>query len=323
MKEKKLGFFRRIKKAIFNFDEYSTFWNEKMSISIKYFLKLVLLSAIVSTVVTTYKTYKIAENTIERFKNESPEFSVINGILTIENNQKFEYIDDENYFGIVVDPTMEDITKIEYDEGIMFAKEKIVVRSNNTEKVISYKELVNKDLNKKDIENILTKENLKKAYAIIGIILFISNFFAYIIVLIINILIISMIGMMVNWIADAKLKYSNVFIISIYAITLSTILLMIYTVITSLTNFTIKYFNIAYNLISYIYAITVIFMAKSDLIKNKQELFVEEKKKKEEEQIKKEEKKEDKKEEKEDKEKRKKDKKNNEKAPGEPNANEA
>lgn len=275
MKEK-LGFFKKAKKAIFNFDEYSRLSNEKLSKSFGYLFILISIITILITISTTYRTYQIAQDTIEIFKSETPNFSITNGILTVENDQKFEYIDEDNYFGVIVDPTRETDENIDYSNGIIFSKDKIYMKNNGKTNEVSYNNLTNQDFQKSDIESILTKENLIKVYLILGGILLITNFIAYTIAIILNILTLSIIGMLVNWMAKTNLNYSKIFSMSIYAITLPVILLMIYTIITTLTDFTVKYFNIAYDIISYIYIITAILIMKSDLIKNKQELFVKE-----------------------------------------------
>jgi len=58
-----------------------------------------------------------------------------------------------------------------------------------------------------------------------------------------------------------------------YALTLSIILNIIYLAVNILTGFTITYFGIGYNLISYIYLVTAILIIKSDLIKQQMELM--------------------------------------------------
>ena len=128
-------------------------------------------------------------------------------------------------------------------------------------------------------------------------------------------------------IINVKFKYKSIFNMSVYSLTLSIILYMIYIVINIFTGFTIKYFEIAYNAIAYIYIITAMLMIKSDLIKQQIEVgkILEEQKKTREEKEKEENKEKpkedkDKKKDKENKEK-KKDKENKEN--GTPEGNEA
>lgn len=272
MQEEKVGFFRKMKKAIFNFEEYNKFAQEKISKTFGYLFKIIIIITIIISSITTYTTYKIFENIIEIFKNEAPYFSIENGILKIENDQKFKYIDEDNYFGIIIDPTKDDMEEIEYSEGIAFLKEKIYVKANNQTTVVNYSNIIENDFNKYDVESILTNKNLVVVYTILGIILFITNFVVYTCEFLLNTLLLSVIGLLTNQIAKTKLNYGKIFRISVYSLTLPIILLMIYSIITILTNFTIKYFDIAYDAISYIYVMTAIFMMKSEGIKNKQEI---------------------------------------------------
>lgn len=59
---------------------------------------------------------------------------------------------------------------------------------------------------------------------------------------------------------------------SVYALTLSIILYMIYIIANLFIGFTVKYFEIAYNAIAYIYITTAMLMMKSDLIKQQMEV---------------------------------------------------
>lgn len=320
----KIGFFRRIKKAIFNFEDYSKFANENMGKAFGYFFKLTVLITIVVSVCITYQTYKITENAINIFKSKVPNFSIKEGVLETENNEKFEYVDEDNYLGIIIDANEENIENIKYENTIAFLKNKIYISTiNNQANVVSYSEVISENFGKNDIEKFITQENLTKAYALIGITVFIANLIVYILVFLIEILILSVIGHLIKIIAKVELKYSQVFKIAIYAKTLPFILLTIYSSVVAITNFTIKYFDLAYDAIAYIYIITSILMMKSDVLKNKQEIITPIKKK-EEEKPKNKEKKEDKEEEKKEEEKQKKEKKQEKgENPGEPETSKA
>ncbi len=60
---------------------------------------------------------------------------------------------------------------------------------------------------------------------------------------------------------------------SVYAITLSLILRTIYVVVTMLTSFEIKYFDVMYVAVAYISLAAAIFLIKSDVIKQHLELM--------------------------------------------------
>ena len=60
---------------------------------------------------------------------------------------------------------------------------------------------------------------------------------------------------------------------SVYAITLSTILQLIYIFVNLFTDFNIKYFDFMYSAISFVCLAAAIFMIKSDIIKQQMELM--------------------------------------------------
>ena len=68
------------------------------------------------------------------------------------------------------------------------------------------------------------------------------------------------------------MRYQAVFSMSIYALTLSIILNMIYILINIFFDFEIKYFQVMYTAIAYICLAAAIFMIKSDFIKKQLEL---------------------------------------------------
>ena len=138
----------------------------------------------------------------------------------------------------------------------------------------------NLSLSEKVIKTMVTEtgkenEQIDQAMEQIGsypdeaIIVFIS-FFATIIL---DVFTLSVFGLFTCLIAKIKMNYKAVFNMSIYALTLSIILKIIYIVITMLTSFEIKYFEIMYIAIAYISLAAAIFLIKSDVIKQHLELM--------------------------------------------------
>ena len=89
----------------------------------------------------------------------------------------------------------------------------------------------------------------------------------------IDALTLSFFGMITCFIIKIKIKYKALFNMSIYALTLASILRIIYLVVTNLTSFKIKYFDIMYVAISYISLAAAIFIIKSNLIKHQMQLI--------------------------------------------------
>lgn len=291
MKTKKIPFFKRIKDAVINFDKYLAFSEEKLSIAIKYIIKLALIFTLVITIALTIKVVQEAKNVIDRFQNEAPEFSFQNNELIIEgDSKKIVEGDRSGYFGLIVDTQNGNLSDVkeagDYQRVVAVLKDKISIRdAEGVEASLTYEELSQdydlNSVNKDSALQFLSSSNMIKIYAILAVIIFVYFFIAYIIQFLLDILLLSVVGYLLAKIIGVKFKYKAIFNMSAYAITLSIILYLIYMIVNLFTGFTIKYFEIAYNAISYIYIITAMLIIKSDLIKQQIEVgkIVEEQKK--------------------------------------------
>ena len=103
--------------------------------------------------------------------------------------------------------------------------------------------------------------------------LFISSFISFWVAIVLDVFTLSIFGLFTCLIAKIKMNYKAVFNMSIYAITLSLILRTIYVVVTMLTSFEIKYFDVMYVAVAYITLAAAIFLIKSDVIKQHLELM--------------------------------------------------
>ena len=83
---KKVNFFNRIKKSVFKLEDYSDFLEEKFSVSIKYFLLLILLITVLISVVQAVIFTKKINKGYEYFVNELPEFEYKDEKLVFSNN---------------------------------------------------------------------------------------------------------------------------------------------------------------------------------------------------------------------------------------------
>lgn len=108
-----------------------------------------------------------------------------------------------------------------------------------------------------------------------------SLFFQFFIILLTYVVILAIIGYITARIMAVKLRYSAVYSIASYSITLATVLYTINLIVNIFIVFKVKYIEAAFMAISYIYIITVIFMIRADIIKKHQELLkiIEEQKK--------------------------------------------
>ena len=97
-------------------------------------------------------------------------------------------------------------------------------------------------------------------------------FVIYFINTIFYILIIAIVGYISTMILKLKIRFVAVFNMAVYAITLPTILNMIYLIINAFYKFTISYFDIMYVLVASIYMMAAIFILKSEFNKKQGEV---------------------------------------------------
>lgn len=321
MEESKIGFFKKVKKSICNFEYYINFARENTSKAWSYYLKLILIFALITTSIITYQSYKIVRNITQVVKKEVPNFSITEEELKIENDEVFAYKDGIN---ILMDGSKEEVEESEYEDAILFLKNKINVILNGEKRTIPYSQILAlynlESINKEDIGILFEKDNLIKTYIVFALVMLVINFVSYFAYFLLDILVLAIIGQILNYLTRTNLKFVSVFKMSIHAITLPMILMQIYIILNILLSITVKNFNIAYDAISYIYIITVLLMIKSDIVKNQQLVGKAVVEKKEEITEEREEEKEEKEEPEEEK---KEEKKENKETPGEPEGSKA
>lgn len=126
---------------------------------------------------------------------------------------------------------------------------------------------------KQDIVNSLNLENQMKMFGILLIIMLLWVLPFYIIYTLIDALMLSVLGFLTSKMTKLKIKYSAIYTMAIYSLTLPILLNLIYMIVNILTGFTIEYFNFLYTSVSGIIMVTAILMIRADLIKKQAELM--------------------------------------------------
>ena len=287
-KTRKQGFLKNLKNSIFNFDSYQDFALEDMKKGIAYFIKLLVLFSIIVAIVFSILQVTVTIPRVKEFIiSDIPDFSYSEGILKI-NSEETITIDNiaDNIIIIANTNELDEETingykdKINlYDVGVLVLKDKIYLKN-------AYNSSGVQEFQVKDIENIYGKNNFTKQDILndinsinmfslcisLVITVFIGFFFTYLFISVLDIVILALLSNIIAMLLRVRMKVSALVNLSIHAMTLPIILLLIYAIILLTTGFEIKYFNIMYRGISYIYVITAIFLIRSNLLKQKIEL---------------------------------------------------
>ena len=281
LQNKKIGFFDRLKVAIFKLEDYGMFLGERISTAFKYFFILVLLVSIILTFVTTYDFFKMINKTKEYIANELPDFIYEEG--KVKFNQNIEAYDHEYNFKLIINTNdeLDDNTLKEYKDkidnfGIIMLQNKAIFISNDIELQKEYSEITNYYglgiNNKSDLQNILNTSNINAIIGTYFIADFIGTYIGNLISIFLDVCVIAVFGWIAARFCGVNFRILLMAQLAIYSLSLSIILNCLYNVAYILFNFYIEQFNVIYLLISYVYIIAAIFMIKYDIIKQNEEL---------------------------------------------------
>lgn len=313
IKPKGLGFFKKVWYSIAKFEKYVEMSLEGVGKSLKYLLQITSIFVLVISCIGIYSTNSKLNSFIKNIEDNAPDFKYSEGKIDLDSSaeNKVYTLNDKNLnFGkIIIDLNTEDENVIAgYEEeiknddntnsiGIIVLKNKVMQvaklpEGSEGETTISmtYDEVMQRIFGKTNVE--VTKTNLLQylngnGRTSILIVNFFSYFIAYFIIYILSgliyILVLALIGYISVKITKIKLTFAQLFAMSIYAFTLSNILNMIYFVANYFGGITIKYFDIAYITIAYVYLVAVIFLIKLDILRKQEKTVKEEKKEEKEE----------------------------------------
>lgn len=292
--KKKIGFFKKVMYSIKDFEKYPMMSEGGVMSAIGYLCKMMLILAILLAIVGVYPFITTINIFKGYFQDGILKVNNINNKVSIEST---ETIIEKTPIGLIIfDINGEDTEKIkQYEETlgigeieIKFLNDKIELYNNSQLlKEYYYNIIVDKymvpNFTNEDIVNYLSTPVLYiSCFAVIAIELFIM----YLIITLLDALMLSIFGVLTCFIAKIKMKYEYVFSMSIYSLTISIILQIIYSIINMATGFEIKYFDIMYTSISYICLAAAIFMIKSDIVRQYIEMLkIREEKKRKEEQV--------------------------------------
>ena len=283
---KGMGFFKKVKYSIFNIEKYPELATEGIGKALSYIAKLVVVLAIVLSIWTLYQTYQMINEGTSYLENEFPNFSYSDGTLTVDSEEAI-IIENEQFGKIIVDTNTDSEETInqylnqidEYGVGAIVLKNRVVLKNITMigEVSYNYQESLNSmnltEFTKQDVVNYVQNGEINTLYFSVFVSLFIYSFAMYFINTLWYAIIIGIIGYFTMWILKMKMRYVAVFNMAIYALTLSTILNILYLIVNIVFNFTIQYFSIMYITVANIYLLAAIFILKTDLMKKQAEVM--------------------------------------------------
>ena len=259
---------------------------EGLGKAVSYIAKLVAVLGIILSVWTLYQIYQMIQEGTNYIENEFPDFSYSDGTLTVNTDEVIN-IDNEQFGKLIVDTNTDSEETInqyknsinEAGTGVIILKNEVIFKNITMigEVSYNYKESLESmnisEFNKQDLINYVRQGQINSVYVSLFVSLFIYSFAMYFVNTLWYAVIISIVGYFTMWILKMRIRYVAIFNMSIYALTLSTILNIIYLLVNIFFNFNIEYFSIMYLSVAVIYLLATIFIIKSDLIKKQGEVM--------------------------------------------------
>lgn len=282
-KEQKISFLTRLKWAIFNVENYDFFAVEKSHKAFAYFIKLLLIFTVIICIPITYIFGNYYKKTVNYIINEFPNFTYENGKLDVEKEGTI--INESKHGIVIIDTTItsenekaqELVRKVKmYQSGIVLLNDRVIIKLPTSEQPSSYlyNEIINFErIEKSEVIEYINSIPVASVYVAFYITSIIYLFSIYFIIILMDVILLSILGVITSRISGMKLRYLPILNISIYSLTLPILLNAIYITVNTLTGFEIQYFQIMYNAISYIYVVIAILMIKSEMIKQQIELM--------------------------------------------------
>lgn len=285
-KEKKISFIRKFIISIKDFDKYTIFLNEGFKKTLLYLIKIIAMFSVVVALLSVYDYAKKMNSIAKAFDEKIQTVSYENEKLSINKNEKLEEDDFLNLLGKIIidtsDLTDEQINDYKeslkgQSKAILFLNDKIILKYPTKQELVEnkyvdiFKDLKNIQISKYELVKYYN-ENLPSIYLAIAFSGFTAIFITYIVNVLWYCIILAILGYIIALILRIKMQLLSTFSIAAHSLTLPMVLNLIYVIFNSFTGYTIKYFNIMYMAIAFIYVITVIFMIKSDFMKQQVEV---------------------------------------------------
>ena len=284
----KTGFFQKIWNSITKIEKYPDMAAEGFGKAFTYICKIVAILVVVLCLGMIYQTHQILQEGIKYLQNEFPEFYYKDGTLEVITDKRFTISEDDSYVGrTIIDTKVEDETTINQyineitksGSGMIVLKDKIILKNGAVAGTINYKysEILSQmgisEFDKQAVIDYANSSKIITLYVSIFITIFIYSFIMYLLTTMSNAVFLSVFGYLSTLVARIKMRFLAIFNMSIYALTLSIFLNMIYIAVNIFIDFNMEYFQVMYVSVAAIYLIAAIFLLKTEFIKQQAELM--------------------------------------------------
>lgn len=286
--ELNMGFFKKVWYSITKIEKYPNMAAQGLGKAISYLAKIVAILTIIICLGMIYQTHNLLVEGVEYLQNSFPEFSYKDGTLSVESEEPITISAEDSVAGeTIIDTKTDDETVInDYINkitnaggGVIVLKDRVVVKNAAISGTISYsykdtlEPMKITEFNKQTVIDFVHSSRIISLYVSVFLTIFIYAFVMYFLSILSDAILLSFFGFFTSWLAKIKMRYVAIFNMSVYALTLSIILNMIYIGINIFIPFEMEYFQVMYAAVAAIYLVAAIFILKSDFVKKQAELM--------------------------------------------------
>lgn len=281
------SFLKKIIISIKEFERYPELAAQKVTSVLIYIIKLMAIFAIIATALSVYMLSSQIQNALTYFKEEIPNLSLHNHVLQVDSEEPIIIENQEAIIQKIIIDTqdLEEETLENYENqikenenAVVFLKNKVLLKTAMSTGIIaySYEELATnysiENLDKQTIVAYFSGSNFMILMIGFFLINYLYAFLLYVISVFMDAVLLAILGYMTAVLLRLRLKFSAMCNMAVHALTLPVLLNLIYICVQTFTGFEIKYFEVMYMGVAYIYIIAAILMIKSDVMKKQQEL---------------------------------------------------
>lgn len=248
MEEPKLGFFQRIYHSIAGFGKYACFLRQNTGKAVLYLVILGLLFGVAKVVPQYIESKNWVDTFIKSFGTDVPDFAFENGKLDVKGKMPI-VIKGEGPVIIIDTSGKTDETALDnYDRAILLTSDKMIQKNYANKQVIDLSMFSASRITKAEVMAVMPLMKFILVFSMFfGLLFFIAGKF-------LSALIISLAGLIINSAMNAGLKYRDIFVLTIYSMTLPMLLGAVF----DLTLYTMPFF---WNIFIFLfYAISIVYL---------------------------------------------------------------
>lgn len=282
------NFFKKVWICITDFEKYPELAAQKGTKTLIYIAILMAIFSLVVTIMNTVQFSNQMEEAVAYFQEEIPDLNLENGILTVEQENPIIIENEESVIPLIIIDTNAEITEEQIEEyrskmqnvenALLFLRENVSIKTAAINGVIEYSYQILMEqygiekLDKQSMIRYVSGNNRNMILVSMGMMTFIYSFMVYMVSVLMDAFLLGIVAYITALLLRLRLKFSAMCNMAAYSLTLPILLNLGYIILNMLTGFEMKYFEIMYIGIAYIYIVAAILIIKSDVMKKRQEL---------------------------------------------------